>query len=317
MNFWLNIRLKVRDFFKKHKKLIIIIIIIIAVIYSINYAMKNNEIEIVSKTTNEAKNQVMDTTDKVPQEYEEPINELIDNYFNYCNNKEYENAYNLLSDNFKNKYFKNIDKFKTYINSIFKTKKIYNIQNYSNVDDTYIYTVRIMEDLLATGSNGDYRYAEDKFVVKEENGTLKLALNGYCGMENLNIISEDDYMKIKIVKKDMKYDSETYTIEFKNKTSNYIVLANGTEQGEIALKITNDVRVADMTDSNLIILPNDTYTAQITFDKYFDDGKESNNLIFNAIRILPEYSGDETKLQSEMKKAVKLYSLNINLKPQE
>jgi hypothetical protein len=69
-----------------------------------------------------------------------------------------------------------------------------------------------------------------------------------------------------------------------------------------------------MTNANLIILPNETVEKQITFNKYFDDGKEDESLILNAIRILPEYSGKEENATKEKKKAIKLYSLTIDLK---
>ena len=62
----------------------------------------------------------------------------------YCNNKEYESAYNLLDEDFKNLYFEDIDNFKKYINVVFKTKRIYNTEYYSNTDNIYIYNVKMI-----------------------------------------------------------------------------------------------------------------------------------------------------------------------------
>lgn len=320
MSFWMNIRLKLRNFFRKYYKIIIIVIIAVCIVFSVNYSMKkineNKEVEEKNTINNkvEISNQVIDTTDAVPESYKETIHTLIDSFVNYCNNKKYDEAYSLLSDDFKNIYFKDISTFKKYVNTNFKTKKIYNVQNYSNSNNTYIYNVSLIDDILANGSTGGYNTIEDKFVIKAENGTLKLSLNGYCGSKDLNIASKDSYMEINIVKKDMLYNSETFTVEFKNKTNNYIVLGDGTEENEIMLKVTNGTKKCDMTASNLVILPNETVSKEITFDKYFDDGKEENSLIFNAIRILPEYSGHAENAKKEKKNAVKLYSLNINLK---
>lgn len=316
MNFWLNIRLKVRNFIKKYRIIIILAVIIFTIIFSVNYAFKKKkDIEIFNENANVTEpSQVIDTTDEVPSQYKEPINNLIDSYINYCNNKEYESAYNLLEDDFKNEYFKGIDKFKKYVDTIFKKKRMYNIQNYSNYNNVYVYKVSIIDDLLSTGSTGGYNSVEDKFVITQRDGSLKLALNGYCGSKELNIQSEDKYMKINIIKKNMKYDTVTYIVQFENKTDNYIVLGDGTENNEIVLKVENGAKVCDMTDTNVVIAANSTSTQKITFNKYFDDGKEDESLILNAIRILPEYSGKEENATKEKKKAIKLYSLTIDLK---
>lgn len=310
MGFWLNIRLKIRDFFKKHKKKIAIVIIIFGIVIAINrFLATHPEVE-TPKTTYEPHSPVMDETDDVPEKYKEPINNLIDNYINYCNNKEYENAYNLLSNEFKSKYCKTLDEFKSYVDELYNEKKIYNIQNYSNVNNVYVYRIRLLEDILATGTTNGYEYKEEKIAIKEENGVLKLALNGYIGEEQIGIIAEDEYMKINIVKKDVKYDTETYTIEFTNKTNNYIRLADNTESNEILLQLPNDKRNAkNLQNGNIIILPNYTYTREITFDKYYDSGENATALILNAIRVLPEFS-------SNIENAIKLYSLTINLQPE-
>lgn len=310
MGFWLNIRLKIRDFFKKHKKKIAIIIIIFGIVIAIDRFLGSHPEVETPITTYDPHSPVMDETADVPEEYKKPINNLIDNYINYCNNKEYENAYNLLSNEFKSRYCKTLDEFKSYVDELYNEKKIYNIQNHSNVNNVYVYRIRLLEDILATGTTNGYEYREEKIAIKEENGVLKLALNGYIGEEQLGIIAEDEYMKINIVKKDVKYDTETYTIEFTNKTNYYIRLADNTESNEILLQLPNDKRNAkNLQNGNIIILPNYTYTREITFDKYYDSGENATALILNAIRVLPEFS-------SNINNAIKLYSLTINLQPE-
>lgn len=317
MGFWLNLRLKIRDFFRKHKKKIAIIIIIFGIVIAINkFLEKHPDIE-VPITTYEPHSPVMDETAQVPEQYKEPINNLIDNYVNYCNNKEYESAYNLLSNEFKSKYCDSIEKFKTYVDQLYKEKQIYNIQNFSNVNGAYIYRLRLLEDILATGTTDGYEYKEEKIVIKEENGVLKLALNGYIGEEDLGITAEDDYMRINIVKKEIAYTAETYTVEITNKTGNFIVLLDNTETDEIVMKVNGDSRgVNGLENGNLVVLPNSKKTLTLPFDQYYDDGVNPSSLIFNAIRILPEFSGDINKAKQEKENAIKLYSLTINLLPE-
>lgn len=314
MNYWLDIRLKIRSFFRKHKKKIVIILIIWAVIVAINYFLKNRPTIEVPKTTYEPHSPIMDTTDSVPESYKQPINNLINNYIEYCNNKEYENAYNLLSSAYKARYCDNIEDFKEYVNNEFKTKKIYNIQNYSNLNNTYIYKIHILDDILASGTTDEYTYIEDKYVIKEENGILKISLNGYCGSEDINVEADSEYLNIKILKKDIEYDKEIYTVEFKNKSQYFIVLADNTEESEISLQVAQEKREEkSIIGSNLILLPKETETREITFTKYFDDGQSASSLDFNAIRVLPAYSGKQENAEKEKEKAIKLYSLSINL----
>lgn len=314
MNYWLDIRLKIRDFFRKHKKKIIIIVIVWAVVFAINYYLKHHDRITTPQTTYEPHSPVMDTTDKVPEKYKEPISNLIHNFIEYCNNREYENAYNLLSSEFKDRYCKNIDDFKVYVENTFPTKKIYNIQNFSNINKTYIYRVRLLDDILANGTTDEYSYTEQKYVIKEENGILKLSLLGYCGSQDLNIEVEDENLRINIVKKYMQYDESTYVIKFTNKTENYIVLADSSTSNEFVLKVQDKERTAkNMAESNLVISPNETYTREISFDEYFDDKVEPTSLKFNAIKILPEFSGLDENIEKETENAIKLYSLTVDL----
>lgn len=314
MNFRSKTMLKLREFLKRYYIILIIIAVALCIMLYVNRSFKKPQKEESVSKSNSISSPVIDTTKEVPTEYKEPINNLIKNFMEYCNNKEYESGYNLLSSDFKKRYISSLSKFKIYVDTVFKSKKIYNVQNYSNTNEIYVYSITIMDDILASGSTNGYNSIEDKFVITKENGEFKLALNGYCGSKEINVNSQDKYMEIRIVKKYIKYDKETYLIQFKNMTNNYIVLADNTEKNEIILKISSGSKQCDMTNANLVILPNETVEKEITFDKYFDDGKEDENLILNAIRILPEYSGKEENATKEKKKAVKLYSLTIDLK---
>ena len=79
----------------------------------------------------------------------------------------------MLSNEFKSKYCNTLDGFKSYVDELFDEKKIYNIQNYSNVDNVYVYRIRLLEDILATGTTDGYEYKEEKIAIQKENGVLK------------------------------------------------------------------------------------------------------------------------------------------------
>lgn len=319
MNYWLDIRLKISRFFRKHKKKIIIILVVWAVVIAINYYLKYMPKNYVPKTTYEPHSPVIDKTDKVPESYKEPISNLINDFVENCNNKNYEAAFDLLSNEYKERYKISLEDFKQYVDNTFPNKKLYNIQNYSNLNNTYVYNVRLLDDILEDGTTDGYDYSEYKFVVRKEGDVLKLSLNGYCGYKDLGINVADDYMEIEIQRVYITYTETSYVLKISNKTNNYIVLTDrDNEVTSILLKLPKENRAANyLLDSNIVIHPNETKELELQFNEFFDDGQEPTKLILNSIKILPEYTGIEENFEKEMENAVKLYSLAIDLIPSE
>ncbi len=309
-----NFILKMKDFWRKNKTKIIIALLIWLVIVIINYILKNVNVEITPKTTYEPHTAIMDDS-KVPEKLQNPIEELISKYINYCNNKEYENAYNMLSYDCKNQLYPNIEDFKTYIDSVFDEKKAYYIQDYSNEKDTYIYSVCIFEDMLATGLTGsEVEYYEEKFVIRNNNGNLELSTREYIGKQDVQNVYEDEYMKISIENMVQTYENQVYTVKITNRCEYPIVLANGSEAKEILLGLKNENRnVKDLPRGGIVIYENQTKTYELKFTKFFDENETAEKLIFNAVRVLNSYSGREELRQKELDNAVKLYSIEMEL----
>lgn len=314
MDYWLDIRLKIRDFFKRHKKKIFIAIVIWGMVISVNYFLKNMKpADVKPQTTYTPHQPVMDTTGSVPANYREDINVLIGNFVNYCNKKDYEGAYGLLTNEYKGKYMKSIDEFKKYVDSRFKTEKIYNIQNYSNFKDIYVYQIRLLDDILASGTTEGYRYDEEKITVKKEDNELRLALDGYIRSEEIGVRAEDSYLKMNFLRKEIFYDKVKYVVEFTNKTTNYIVLQDNTEVSEVQIQLPNEKRdMVSTNNSNLVIMPSQKKERVLTFEKFAEES-DATQILFNAIRVLPEFSGNKNKAKVEKEKAIKLYSLKINI----
>lgn len=310
MNF-LDLRLKVRNFFKKYKKLLIIIIIVWAIIIAINYFLKQLNENQKPTTTYEPNKAVMDDSE-VPKALQEPINNLIGEFVGYCNDKNYETAYSMIDADCKEISYPTIDSFKAYVDNIYTTKKIYNIQNFSNVDNNYIYNVRILDDIMATGTNGNgYLYYEEKFVLKDTDQGLKLSIGGFIEKKALNISTEDEYLKIEIPYKIVEYDTETYVVKITNRTQNPIVILDDSISNEIELSLGTQKRNMQNSSDNLIMVnAREAKTVKLYFTKFVDDGNIAEKLIFNAVRVLQSYSGNE---QNTIDNAIDKYSLNIDL----
>lgn len=321
MSNWTDFRVKIINFFKKNKiKIFIILIITLMTINLILRYINSHKVNTPQPiVTYEPHTSIMDNKSKVPEKLQEPISKLIDKYFNYCNNGEYENAYNMISEECKKADFNTIDQFKSYIDGIFEHKnKTYNIQNFSNVDKTYIYNLNILDDVLATGTTGeeDFRYIEEKIVIKEENGELKLSIASYIGSEEKQIVVDDEYITVKILNKKSDYKYETYTVEVTNKTDYTIVLVDNYETEEVVLKLNNgnSRNLKNLKQGNFVLWSGMTDTRELKFVKYYDESRTATQLVFNKIRVFNnEYSSENKTTQQDLDNAIKLYSLSINL----
>lgn len=309
-----NFILKLKDFWRKNKTKLIIALLIWLIIIIINYILKNIKIEELPKTTYEPHTAVMDDSE-VPEKLQNPIENLIADYINYCNNKEYENAYNMLSYECRDNLYPNIEDFKTYIDGIFDDKKEYYIQNYSNVGNTYIYSVCIFEDMLATGLTGsEPKYYEEKFVIRNNDGNLELAIREYIGKETKQSVYEDDYIKVEIQNMQQTYENQIYTVKITNRCEYPIVLADGLEKNEILLGLQYQNRnIKDLSRGGIVIYEGQSKTFELKFTKFYDENETAQKLIFNAVRVLKSYSGREELRQSEMDNAVRLYSFEMEL----
>jgi len=174
--------------------------------------------------------------------------------------------------------------------------------------------MRIMEDIMATGLTGeDYLFFyEEKIALKEEqDGKISLSLRQYIMSKLIEEIYEDAYMKIWIDSKDVFYEEEYYNIKVKNKTSNTLVLADSQVEQEILLQVGSEYRGTNNDNLNVVIYPEETKEFTLSFTKFFDEQSTSDAFIFNAVRVLPKYSGFTDLYEYEINLAEKLYSIEI------
>ena len=96
-----NFRIKIKEIFKKIWKNAGIVLILWIIMLIINYLLGNMKTEPIPITTYEPHISIMNEDKEVPKELQEPINKIFNEYVNYCNNQEYEEAYNMLSEGCK------------------------------------------------------------------------------------------------------------------------------------------------------------------------------------------------------------------------
>ena len=280
----------------------------------INTYLKNRPEEIIATNTYTPDTPVMDTGESVPETVREEVNNIIDTFFNYCNSKQYKSAYDMLTTDCQEyMYSDSLSEFMEYVDSVYTSQKIYNIQNYSNVNDVYIYDINILDDILSTGTTGGYETYKEKIALIEENGVMKISNQGYIGKTTFsNVTGEDQYVKISIMDKNMSYQREEYAVEISNKTDGYLVIGNGNLANEITLNLGDQTRPAlDIINNPIILAPGQTTNYFLLFDKYYDDGKTPTEMSFNLIRVF----GNDEDLANEglSSNAYVSYSMNIPL----
>ncbi len=310
---FLKLRLKIRNFFKKHKNKILVIIVVWALIIAINFFIGMNKSGPVLNTTYTPHEEVVKGDYKVPEKLQNPIEDIIDNYVNKCNEKDYSGAYALLTDDCKRNVFGDSEEnFKEYAQSIFPHKKRYSIQNYSNTADYYIYNLKLIDDIITTGlTNQEYAYYEEKIAVKQNGDKLQLSVNDYMGYQELKHVAEDDYLKIRVESKMEYYNYEVYTVRITNKTDKIAVLYDSIAGNELFATVGDENRNPSLVSTTMALNPNETRTFNLTFSKFYDTEEPITGLVFDKIRIMNEYTGKEETEEEEINKSEKVYSLTM------
>lgn len=322
MNFT-ELRLRFRHWVRKYRKVIFVVFVIWGVVFLINLYMRNRKIEPVPTTTKEPHTAVIDQSSSTPKSIQTPIEDMLKEYIGYCNEGNYQKAFNMLSEDCRSYEFDNdVEKFMSHVLVKMPTPKKYSIQNYSNTTygnkKIYIYEVKYTDDLLATGlTNTTYTYTSEKFTFYEDdNDQLQMNAGDYIYHSDIKSISENEYLKIDVVDKVVNYSIEQYEIKFTNRSNYTIVIADGVETDEVVLSLPAETRKRSET-GNIVLAPQEAITLNFTFPKFVDDGDVSQAIVFSSIRVMEKYSGtediDEATIQSEIDNAISKFSMEVKV----
>ena len=89
-----------------------------------------------------------------------------------------------------NKYNNNFDNFVHHVYLKMPTPKQYSIQDYSNIGNNYIYSVKYTDDLLATGlTNKEYTHTEEKMTFKKMNDeTIEMSVGSFYDVKDIKSV---------------------------------------------------------------------------------------------------------------------------------
>lgn len=312
-------RLKFRHFVRKYQKIILIGLIVWGLVFLLNLMIKHRTVEPEAERSFEAHTSVMDSTTTTPKAMQKPIEEIVEEYVKYCNEGNYQKAFDMLSEDCRKYAFDdNVSKFMDHVLVKMPLPKKYALQDYSNIKynggKLYIYEIKYLDDYLATGlTNSTYTYTSEKMsFYEDEEGNIQMNVGNFIYYSDVKCISENDYLKLDVMNKTVNYSIETYKVKLTNRSNYTIVVSDGQEEDEVALKLSNEVRkLSDIND--IVLKPGEEKELTWIFPKFIDDQDNSQAMILSSVRVMEQYSGTEDVpedvIKSEIDNAIAKFSM--------
>ena len=290
------IRLRVNSFVRKHKdkikdvgqKLIMVAVgiliatIILSVLSNIENDLTDDDISNVYKPTQT----IIKGSDVSKEQFEKDSN-LVNTFLNFCNNKEVEEAYNLISDECKKEKYPTLEEFKKfYYDDIFEEKRECNLQAWISESDYIVYKVRYSNSMLATGTYDETNVYEDYITLNRKNNTEKISIGSFIDSEECNIVTEEEGIQATVIEKKIYISDEEYIMYVTNNTDKTILLDNLKSNTTIWL-LGSGVQYAPYSNklfvSNLTIEPGETQRIEIRFMKNLSSTNKSKTIQFSSV----------------------------------
>lgn len=204
----------------------------------------------------------------------EEQNSLVKSFVDYCNEQNYEEAYNLLTKECKEKMYPSLSDFEDeYCKVIFTEDREYNLQSWINEGNYNTYKVRFTGDIIGSGSYDDSEKYEDYITIVTNGEEQRLNINGYIKTEEVNKITKADGIEIEVVKADTYLNYVVYYLNVKNKTDKDILLDDLSNNNTIKLGVSNgaDYRLNTINLNNvkLIVSANGSKKITLNFNKQY------------------------------------------------
>ena len=212
--------------------------------------------------------------------------DIIEQFAEYCNNGNVEEAYSFLSNECKDEMYKTLNDFKvSYYDQVFAgEKKSISVENWS----ANIYKVTIQKDILSTGIYTDEDTLQDYMsVITDENNNYKLNINGYLGREDINLTEVQDNIEITVLRANTYKDYQTYTFKIVNNSDNTILLDDKSNINSMYLEDENGVEYSaythEISDAELVIPSGQTREIEIKYYNKYISSKQIEKIVFSRI----------------------------------
>ena len=294
----------------KTKIMFVIVLIIIVVIISLilNLIPKKTDETETTGSREDKKETINNNFNTITMESADSVlsgDELTDSQINmagyiekfteYCNSKNINEAYNMLSNECKEAMYDTVESFtNNYYNKVFggNVRKV-SVENWSG----NIYKVEFTQDFLATGVYSEGENLQDYIsVIQDENGEGKLNINGYIGKKDINKSNENNLVSMTVLRSDTYMDYQTYTFRVTNKTSGEVKLDDRIYTDSMYLEDDKQIKYGaysqEISDPELTLSQNETKEITIKFYNKYGTEKDIKKVVF--LRIAPNYKDDNS-----------------------
>lgn len=228
------------------------------------------------------------TGDDISKEEIDEVQKIIDQFITYCNKKELENAYNMLSDECKKVLYQDVNKFKTlYYDKAFNGKsKSVGIENW--IGNTY--KIKINEDIMSTGKISSSSLQDYYTIVQDQNGNKKLNINNFVGTEKINVETNTNNLKINVLYRNIYIDNEEYVLNIENNTNDKVILDSKKDTKSIYVLDKNNIKYYAYSNellSNLLSIDSG-FSTQLTIKfikNYSSTSRKDEQIVFSDTQI--------------------------------
>lgn len=275
----------------------IVIALIIIVIQILNSILsQKREKDSLNKGNNAniagaiSKNNTSVITGKKVENNNEKI-DVIKEFVKYCNEGKIENAYNMLTEDCKQRIYPSMRDFKEgYYDKIFYINRMYTLENWFARNNLYTYYINYTEDVLASGNIDSSDKKGDYITVTKINGNNYLNVNSYIGcikenrnkiVSGINVTACDLYLYM---------DYTILNLKVKNNTQNTICIDTKENPKTMYLYDTNKVEyqafLNEIVDEKLILKTNVENNLEIKFNKLYNpESRELSGIMLKDIVI--------------------------------
>lgn len=221
------------------------------------------------------------------QEIKKDVLNVVDEFIDYCNNGQKEEAYNLLSSECKEILYPSIDDFiENYYNRIFNEKKSYYAQAWIAQNNKYTYRVDFSENMLVTGTPSKTSVVDYYTIVKNDD-EYKLNINKLIGKETINKTVNQDGIIIYVHERSIYMDYEVYSFEIINNSKATIQLDNFANMNSVYIEDVNGKKYLwynhEFSESDITIEKGVNKKIDIKFDKEYNLDVTNKAIVFEQI----------------------------------
>lgn len=302
---------------KNHKLIWYIIAIIVFGLFIIKasnlYYEQNEEkkkLE-VSQGLSSNQDETVQYTEKDYTTKSDSIELTISSFVNYCNKKDLENAYKMLTDECKDAMYPTIEYFeKNYINIVYKINRDYDLTRWSTDGNMVTYLVKLYGNILETG-NADNYTEEYITLVKDDDGKYKLNINNFIYGEDKNIKKTSSNITVKIGRVNIYDEYEETEITVTNNTLKKICLTGNKYKKNIYLKTLAGTGYSPLNSEfetqEIVLEPQTSQTFIVMFNKAYNVNNKAVYMVLSDVILdYEEYIACEDKANYANRTSIKM-----------